>query len=115
MRLLRDFSSHLAGAQRDAPGAAPAAHPKSWSMFWLAMLLAAAAWLIPILWLHSHNPRLLPSWHGFLHTAIAARFPGEAFPPENPFFAGERLPYYWFYQWLTSVTARLIGADLLHA
>lgn len=39
-----------------------------------------------------HNLRILASWHGFLHTAIANRFPGPFQVPENPFFAGESLP-----------------------
>ena len=111
MQSLRDFSSYLAGVRTGKPGAVAAARPGA---FWLAALSAATAWLIPIFWLHAHNSRLLPSWHGFLHAAIATRFPGDAVPPENPFFAGERLPYYWFYQWLAAMTARLIGADPLH-
>jgi len=112
MQSLRDFSSYLAGACPGKPGTTAAARP---GVFWLAMLSAAAVWLTPILWLHAHNSRLLPSWHGFLHAAIATRFPIGGVPPENPFFAGERLPYYWFYQWLAAMTARLIGADPLRA
>jgi hypothetical protein len=67
-----------------------------------------------IVWLHYENPRLLGSWHGFLHTAIANRFSTNSFPPENPFFAGEPLPYYWFNQFVVYWIARLLRIDLLH-
>ncbi len=110
MQSLREYYSNLAGARRSDPGAVVAARSGA---FWLLTMSAAAAWLIPLLWLHAHNSRLLPSWHGFLHAAIATRFPGAA-PPENPFFAGERLPYYWFYHYVASLLGRLTGADLLH-
>jgi hypothetical protein len=70
-------------------------------------MLAACAGILA--WLFAGNPRLLGSWHGFLHSGIAGSF-AHAFPPENPFFAGEPLPYYWFYHlagyWL-STTLRL--------
>ena len=66
-------------------------------------MLAACAGVLA--WLFAWNPRLLGSWHGFLHAGIANSF-AHAFPPENPFFAGEPLPYYWFYHlagyWLSS-------------
>jgi len=56
----------------------------------------AAVCLGGLAWLFAGNPRLIASWHGFLHTGIAGSF-SHSFPPENPYFAGEPLPYYWFY------------------
>jgi hypothetical protein len=93
-----------------APGSSP-----HLIKFWLAILLTLGAWLVVLLWIHTHNPRLLPSWHGFLHTAIATRFTDGSFPPENPFFAGEKLPYYWVYQYFGFIVARILKTDLLHA
>jgi hypothetical protein len=71
--------------------------------------------VVALLLVHANNPRLLPSWHGFLHAAIATRFPSDTIPPENPFFAGERLSYYWVYQYLGFTLARFLETDLLHA
>jgi hypothetical protein len=78
------------------------------------MLPAAAAAIGTIGALYIGNPRLLASWHGFLHTAIATRFSQAAFPPENPFFAGEPLPYYWVYHFVAYWISRLAQLDLLH-
>lgn len=61
------------------------------------------------------SSRSLVSWHGFVHTAIAAQFPSASLPPENPFFAGEPLPYYWVHQALAAGVARAFGMDALHA
>lgn len=83
--------------------------------FLLAVILVSAVWILLILQLHAHNSRLLPSWHGFLHAAIANRFPSESIPPENPFFAGEPLRYYWFYHYAGYQAGRLLETDLLHA
>ncbi len=84
--------------------------------FWVEIALVAVVWVGAVLWLHSHNPRLLPSWHGFLHSGIAAAFAsGFAMPPENPFFAGEPLPYYWVYQYLGYVLSHVLSTDFLHA
>ena len=86
------------------------------SSFWLVMVLAAAAWLAPLLWLHAQNTRLLPSWHGFLHAGIATSFDrNSTLSPENPFFAGEKLRYYWFYDFLGYAVGRVLHTDVLHA
>ncbi len=84
--------------------------------FGLVALLTAGAWIGPVLWLESRNPRLLPSWAGFLHAAIATRFASSgAVPPDNPFFAGEGIRYYWLYHYLVYQFSRLVHTDLLHA
>lgn len=77
---------------------------------WVFSALLAAFFSIAIAALmFASNPRTLVSWHGFLHSAIANRFPGPFATPENPFFAGERLPYYWLHQSLASLLARGLG------
>ncbi len=83
--------------------------------FWLIVALAVVVALIPVLWLYATNSRLAASWHGFLHTAIANQFPSSAIPPENPFFAGEPLPYYWFYHFLNYLLRTLLGINPLYA
>jgi len=65
--------------------------------------------------LQQHNPRVLVSWHGFLHTAIANRFTGSFGTPENPFFAGEPLPYYWFHHYVSSLLANALGVHPVRA
>jgi hypothetical protein len=75
----------------------------------LAMLAMCAAILV---WLLAGNPRLLASWHGFLHAGIATSF-ARSFPPENPFFAGEPLPYYWFYHFAGYWLSHALHLNLL--
>jgi hypothetical protein len=83
--------------------------------FWPAVAAATIAWTGGLWWFEASNPRLLASWHGFLHAAIASRFPSPTWIPTNPFFAGEPLAYYWFYQWVGHAIASATGANLLHA
>ena len=75
-----------------SPLTTPEPQPAS-RRFWVGVLVATAGWLAYILSLELLNPRLVPSWHGFLHTAIVRRFPSPGLIPENPFFAGEPLKY----------------------
>jgi len=81
----------------------------------LAVLSAIAGSVLVTTSLQSSNTRILTSWHGFLHTAIANRFPGPFGTPENPFFAGEPLPYYWFHHYVASAIGVLMGVDSIHA
>ena len=74
-----------------------------------AMLTVCAGLFV---WLFAGNPRLLGSWHGFLHSGIATSF-ARTFPPENPFFAGEPLPYYWFYHLTGYWLSQLLRLNLL--
>ncbi|MEP7324592.1 MAG: DUF2298 domain-containing protein [Gemmatimonadota bacterium] len=83
--------------------------------FWGGVALACAFWLALVLVLQARNPRLVPSWHGFLHTAIADRFPSSSLIPENPFYAGEPVQYYWFYHRIGAGIASLTGIDRLSA
>ncbi len=80
-----------------------------------AILLGVAGWLAYVLALEIRNPRLVASWHGFLHTAIANRPASGGMIPENPFFAGEPLPYYWFFHRIAGTLAGGFGIDPLSA
>ena len=87
------------------------------SRFPLAWSLAAAALCVGLIaWVHRESPRTFVSAHGLLHSAIAQRFQAEPFaiPPENPFFAGETIPYYWFFQALGATVSGALGTDPLH-
>jgi hypothetical protein len=83
---------------------------------WIVIVLAVAAASVCVTtFVQLQNPRVLVSWHGFLHTAIANRFPGPFRTPENPFFAGERLPYYWLHHDLAAVIGQALQIHVLHA
>ena len=87
-----------------------------WTAASIAGVLSAIAGSVLLLTgLQLSNTRILTSWHGFLHTAIANRFPGPFGTPENPFFAGEPLPYYWFYHYVASAIGSFLGIDSIHA
>ncbi len=85
---------------------------------WGIPLGAAAFWMLLIWVVHRNSPRTLVSFHGFIHAAIAGQFLGSrpiAFPPENPFFAGHPLPYYWFFQFLAALVTRLVGWNIFYS
>ncbi len=76
------------------PRTPPGASTRSGRGAALAVFALASALVVGI---HRESPRTLVSAHGLLHTAIAetiARAP-LSLPPENPFFAGAPLPYYF--------------------
>lgn len=78
-------------------------------------LLMALVWLGYVLSLQIRNPRLIPSWHGFLHSAIALECGASGWVPENPFFAGEPLHYYWVYHCVGRGLASGLGVNPLVA
>ncbi|MFN2433489.1 MAG: hypothetical protein ABR599_11870 [Gemmatimonadota bacterium] len=85
---------------------------------WAPALAAATACVLFVAAIHRASPRTLVSFHGLLHAALAQRFldPETAtFPPENPFFAGEPVPYYWFYQFVAAQLVRGFGWNVFHA
>ncbi len=91
--------------------------PARGRLFGPAVCAAGLAWVALILGIHRESPYTLVSAHGFLHSAIAERFliaPG-VLPPENPFFAGEPLAYYWTFHALAAALAHATGLDVLHA
>jgi len=68
--------------------------------------------------IHRESLRTLVSAHGLLHVAIAQQFRDVWWPtarPENPFFAGEALPYYWVYHYVAARIGALFGIHPLHA
>lgn len=84
-------------------------------LLWVAGLAALVTGLT-IVGIHRASPRSFVSAHGMLHAAVAYRFDSPlsivAVPPENPFFAGEALPYYWFFHY---AAARVIDLLPIHA
>ena len=98
----------------ESPPTTPVSQPAS-PRFWIGLLVATTGWLAYILSLELLNPRLVPSWHGFLHTAIVRRFPSAGLIPENPFFAGEPLKYYWFFHWMGAGVSSALDVDPLTA
>jgi hypothetical protein len=81
---------------------------------------AAAATAITwtaIVALHRASLSTLVSAHGLLHTAVARGFERSwtIARPENPFFAGERLPYYWFYHYVAGRVSAVAGVHPLIA
>lgn len=82
------------------------------------LLLSAAGFVALVAGIHRESPRTLVSAHGMLHAAVAGEYESGrdwSFPPENPFVAGEKLPYYWFFQFVGARVAALLGTDPLHA
>jgi hypothetical protein len=87
---------------------------------WYYVPAASATFLTcaAIVAIHRDSFRTLVSAHGLLHTAIADRFlPGWTSwgRPENPFFAGELLPYYWFYHYIAARLGSALGVHPLVA
>jgi len=78
---------------------------------WLVSFAAVAGLMLLIVGIHRNSPRTLISFHGYLHAAVVERFltSNYSVPPENPFFAGEPLPYYWFFHFLAAQVSRLFG------
>lgn len=82
---------------------------------WLATAGLAALLASGIVAIHRDSPRTLVSAHGMLHAAVAQELAAHPtpLPPENPFFAGEPLPYYWVFHALGAVVSRALGVDPL--
>jgi hypothetical protein len=85
---------------------------------WIVPLIIAVFWMLLVKAIHWDSPRTLVSFHGFIHTAIAERFLGPHsfnFPPENPFFSGRPVAYYWFFQFLASRLVRFFGLNVFYS
>jgi len=86
--------------------------------YYAAAGIAALIMCALIVAVHRDSFRTLVSAHGLLHAAIAQEFEGVWLPverPENPFFAGEPLPYYWFYHFVAAKLAAAAGVHPLLA
>ncbi len=81
----------------------------------LLVVLLSSVFVGPMLWFHRDSLRNLISFHGTLHVAIAQQFSQGQFPPENPFYAGEPVGYYWFFHYISYLLANVLQTDLLHA
>lgn len=81
---------------------------------WLLSVAAVVGLLLLIVGIHRNSPRTLISFHGYLHAAIAERFltSNSPIPPENPFYAGQPLPYYWFFHFVGAQVCRLTGWNI---
>lgn len=83
-------------------------------LLWLAGI-GALVTVLAVIGIHRASPRSFVSAHGMLHTAVVHRFASPtsiaATPPENPFFAGRPLPYYWFFHYSA---ARLMDLLPIH-
>jgi hypothetical protein len=79
----------------------------------------ALAGMLLVWSIHRLSPRTLASFHGMLHAGIVEVFLRPdgmaAFPPENPFYAGEPVAYYWFFHLLAAQLVRLLGMNVFHA
>jgi hypothetical protein len=85
---------------------------------WAVPLGVAAVWVLLIWFVHRESPRTLVSFHGLLHAAIVGQFldgDGVSFPPENPFYAGEPVAYYWFFHLLAAQLVRLFNINVFYA
>lgn len=68
-------------------------------------------------WFHS-GTEAAASYHGLVHGAITEAIQRTGVPPEDPFFAGETLRYYWFHHALAALmpgTGALAALALLNA
>lgn len=82
--------------------------------YYLPAVAAALVTCAAVVVMHHQSIRTLVSAHGLLHTAIAQQFldSWRTFGrPENPYFGGAPLPYYWFYHY---VAARISAAAGIH-
>jgi hypothetical protein len=88
----------------------------TFSQYLVALLFTLL--LCGLIWgIHHNSPRTLISFHGFLHAAIVEQFIGPQpakFPPENPFYAGEPLCYYWAYQYFAAQFVRIFGINVFY-
>jgi len=91
----------------------PQAQTRSSARFlpWLLSVGAILGLMLLIVAIHRDSPRTLISFHGYLHAAIVERFlnAGSPIPPENPFYAGKPLPYYWFFHFVAAQISRVTG------
>jgi len=85
-----------------------------------ATLLLALAWVALFAFVRHDSVRTRVSAHGLLHLAIADRCdaraqPDAIHPPEDPLFAGEPLPYYYFFHDFALGVGQMCGLSPLDA
>ncbi len=84
---------------------------------WVLSVGAILGLMLLIVAIHRDSPRTLISFHGYLHAAIAERFlaSNSSIPPENPFYAGRPLPYYWFFHFVAAQISHVTGWNVFFA
>lgn len=80
--------------------------------------LAAASWTALIAALLFGNPWLVPRSDGWFHAAVTLQIAERGAPPEDPFFAGLRLLYFWGYHawaavWMAAAPRLSVWAPLV--
>ncbi|MFG0316085.1 MAG: hypothetical protein ACF8XB_02335, partial [Planctomycetota bacterium JB042] len=76
-----------------------------------AVVVLALLLTIGTLWPVTQSNRVRASIHGMLHSSILYSIVDRGVPPENPFFAGEPLRYYWTFHAGAAATAELADRD----
>lgn len=61
------------------------------------------------------SPAFRASYHGLLHSSIVYEILRGGIPPENPYFAGEPLHYYWGFHLIAALLVEALDIDPLAA
>ncbi len=80
--------------------------------------VAAALWTVLVTLFLCGNPALAPRSDGWFHAAVSQQIAARGLPPEDPFFAGLPLLYFWGYHvwaalWLAAAPAVSVWTPLL--
>ncbi len=73
----------------------------------LLLVLLSAVLSLPL----ALNRSLQVASDGLVHSGIAYAIQRDGLPPGNPFLAGEKLPYYWFYDALVAGASALLRRE----
>ncbi|MGH7726802.1 MAG: hypothetical protein ACREOU_15355 [Candidatus Eiseniibacteriota bacterium] len=87
-------------ATGEASGEAPGFRPG-------VAVLALGAWVLVVAVIYVANPELRFRVDGWFHGAVAARVAQVGIPPDDPWFAGFRLLYFWAYHVVLDLTVAL--------
>lgn len=93
-------------AADDAPKDEPGRTPGRRGEIALALAMTALT-LLPL----ARSERVRASVHGFLHASILYAITDRGVPPENPFFAGETIRYYWTWHAGEAAVCHVGGID----
>ncbi|MBN1296397.1 hypothetical protein JXA80_06425 [bacterium] len=115
-RVLRLHNHHSTGGSipdRDAPSTLS---PRSVAVSLICVSVLVILLVLPYSRVGMDTPdgiayRAYYSGDYLKHVAVAATLPRSALPPENPYFAGETLHYYWMFYLLPAMVIDLLGPD----
>lgn len=82
---------------------------------WGAVAALALAFALLVLLPPLIRPWLRERADSWFHASIVAELAAHGLPPEDPYFAGFRLQYMWFYHTILLGLGRFPGADPFHA